>query len=80
MIIKTFNKILSLGFELFDYLSNWTSNQIEQKIEHLVQNGQWVLLKWDIWSSWRKQNGMFRQNDQWFSCQIEHPMLVNKPN
>jgi len=29
--------------DVFDYLSNCTSNQIEQKIDHYDQNGQWVL-------------------------------------
>jgi hypothetical protein len=31
--------------DLFNYLSNSTSNQVEQKIELLCQ---WVLIKWDI--------------------------------
>jgi hypothetical protein len=34
--------------DLFDYLSNWKSNQVEQKYKHLDQNDQWVLIKWDI--------------------------------
>jgi len=32
----------------FDYLSNWTFNQVEQKIDHFSQNDQWVLIKWEI--------------------------------
>lgn len=31
--------------DLFDFLLNQTSNQIEQKIDHLEKNGQ---CKWDI--------------------------------
>jgi hypothetical protein len=27
--------------DLFDYLSNWTSSQVKQKIDHLGQNDQW---------------------------------------
>jgi len=34
--------------KLFDYLSNWTFNQVEQKIDHLSQNDQHVSIKWDI--------------------------------
>jgi hypothetical protein len=34
--------------DIFDCLSNWTSSQIEQEIDYLGQNGQWVLIKWDI--------------------------------
>jgi len=34
--------------DLFYYLSNETFNQIEQKIDHLDQNGQWFISKWNI--------------------------------
>jgi hypothetical protein len=30
------------------YLSNWISNQVGQKNDHLGQNGQCVLVNWDI--------------------------------
>jgi len=34
--------------DLFDYMSNWTSNQIEQYI--LINMDNNVLIKWDILS------------------------------
>jgi hypothetical protein len=33
---------------LFDHLSNWTYNQVEQNIDNLTQNGEKMLIKWDI--------------------------------
>jgi hypothetical protein len=44
------------------YLSNWTSNQVGQKNDHLGQNGQCVLINWDIQSSWTKQNDILSQD------------------
>jgi len=34
--------------DLFDYLSNWKSSEVQQKIDYLGQNGQWVPIKWNI--------------------------------
>ncbi len=42
--------------DIFDYLSNETYSQVQQKNNH------------------------FGQNDQWVSNQIEHIMIVNRPN
>jgi len=65
--------------DLFDYLSNWTFNQLEQK------KLPWS--KWPMGSSQvghliklDKANHMFGQNDKWFSNPIQHPMLFNRPN
>ncbi len=61
-----------------EYLSNWKSNQIKQKIDHLGQNnlnemGHWIKFdktKWHVWSKW----------PMGFN-QIGYPyMLVNKLN
>jgi hypothetical protein len=35
--------------DLFDYLSNETYTQVEQKNNHLGQNEQWVLITWSKW-------------------------------
>ncbi len=67
--------------DLFDYLSNETYSQVEQKNNHLGQNGEWVLIKCDIDSQIKpKKKNKFGQNDQWFSNQIEHIMIINRPN
>jgi hypothetical protein len=41
--------ISEFGWKIWlDHLSNWTSSQLEQNIDNLSQNGQRVLIKWDI--------------------------------
>jgi len=51
--------------KLFDYLLTWTFNQIGLKINNLGQNGQWYLVKWNIYSSWKETHDTFSQNGQW---------------
>jgi hypothetical protein len=53
---------------LFDYLSNWKSNQIKQKIDHVGQNNlnevghliKFNKTKWHVWS-----------NDQWVLIKLD---------
>jgi hypothetical protein len=48
--------------DLFNYLSNWIANQVEQKTNTFCQNSQQVLFYWDVYSNWTKQNDIFGQN------------------
>jgi len=46
----------------FDYLSNGTSNQVEEKNDIIGQDSQGVIVKWNIWSSWTNKKKILIQD------------------